>query len=121
MRSIRKKTGGGRIYPTHWATYCGRSAGRCRGWVNTRSGWFEDDMVNIDREHPEYVAKKAMWKKYRDLYVGGEQMRECAAEYLVRRHKEPNDIYAERLSRGFYENYMGSIIDRCPAAPMRGG
>ena len=49
-------------------------------------------MVNIDREHPEYVAKKAMWKKYRDLYVGGEQMRECAAEYLVRRHKEPNDI-----------------------------
>ena len=25
-------------------------------------------MMNIDREHPEYAAKKAMWKKYKDLY-----------------------------------------------------
>jgi hypothetical protein len=76
-------------------------------------------MLNIDREHPEYVAKKAMWKKYRDLYVGGEQMRECAVEYLVRRHKEPNDIYSERLSRVFYENYIGSIIDWYAATLMR--
>jgi len=76
-------------------------------------------MLNIDREHPEYVAKRAMWKKYRDLYVGGEQMRECAVEYLVRRHKEPNDIYAERLSRVFYENYIGSIIDWYAATLMR--
>jgi len=38
-------------------------------------------------------------------------MRENAFEYLIRRHKEPNDIYAERLSRVFYENYIGSIID----------
>jgi hypothetical protein len=76
-------------------------------------------MVNIDREHPEYAAKKAMWKKYRDLYAGGEQMRENAFEYLVRRHKEPNDIYAERLSRVFYENYIGSIIDWYAATLMR--
>ena len=76
-------------------------------------------MVNIDREHPEYTAKKAMWKKYRDLYAGGEQMRENAFEYLVRRHKEPNDIYAERLSRVFYENYIGSIIDWYAATLMR--
>jgi len=76
-------------------------------------------MVNIDREHPEYAAKKHMWKKYRDLYAGGEQMRENAFEYLVRRHKEPNDIYAERLSRVFYENYVGSIIDWYAATLMR--
>ncbi len=76
-------------------------------------------MVNIDREHPEYAAKKCMWKKYRDLYAGGEQMRENAFEYLVRRHKEPNDIYAERLSRVFYENYAGSIIDWYAATLMR--
>ncbi len=76
-------------------------------------------MVNIDREHPEYAAKKAMWRKYRDLYAGGEQMRENAFEYLVRRHKEPNDIYAERLSRVFYENYIGSIIDWYAATLMR--
>jgi hypothetical protein len=76
-------------------------------------------MVNIDREHPEYAAKKAMWKKYRDLYAGGEQIRENAFEYLVRRHKEPNDIYAERLSRVFYENYIGSIIEWYAATLMR--
>jgi hypothetical protein len=76
-------------------------------------------MVNIDREHPEYAAKKAMWKKYRDLYAGGEPMRENAFEYLIRRHKEPNDIYAERLSRVFYENYIGSIIDWYAATLMR--
>lgn len=76
-------------------------------------------MINIDREHPEYAAKKSMWKKYRDLYAGGEQMRENAFEYLVRRHKEPNDIYAERLSRVFYENYIGSIIDWYAATLMR--
>ena len=76
-------------------------------------------MVNMDREHPEYAAKKAMWKKYKDLYAGGEQMRENAFEYLIRRHKEPNDIYAERLSRVFYENYIGSIIDWYAATLMR--
>src|ERR1700682_1354477 len=76
-------------------------------------------MVNIDREHPEYAAKKAMWKKYRDLYAGGELMRENAFEYLIRRHKEPNEIYAERLSRVFYENYIGSIIDWYAATLMR--
>lgn len=76
-------------------------------------------MVNIDREHPEYAAKKRMWKKYRDLYAGGEQMRENAFEYLVRRNKEPNEIYAERLSRVFYENYIGSIIDWYAATLMQ--
>jgi len=76
-------------------------------------------MLNIDREHPEYAARKAMWRKYRDLYAGGDQMQEHAFEYLVRRHKEPNEIYAERLSRVFYENYIGSIIDWYAATLMR--
>jgi hypothetical protein len=68
-------------------------------------------MQTINREHPEYVARKAMWRRYRDLYAGGEQLRERASEYLVRRHKEPNEVYLERLSRVFYQNYIGSIID----------
>jgi len=76
-------------------------------------------MVNIDREHPEYAARKVIWRKYRHLYAGGEQMRENAFEYLIRRHKEPNDIYAERLRRVFYQNYVGSIIDWYAATLMR--
>jgi len=68
-------------------------------------------MLNINIEHPDYVRSKPIWHKYRDLYAGGEQLREHAAEYLVRRSKEPNEVYYERLSRVFYENYIGSIID----------
>jgi hypothetical protein len=76
-------------------------------------------MQNINREHPEYVAKKAMWKQYQDLYAGGERLRACATEYLVRRHKEPGEVYGERLSRVFYENYIGSIVDWYAATLLR--
>src|ERR1041385_2418920 len=73
----------------------------------------------INREHPEYVARKAMWRQYQDLYAGGERLRMNASEYLLRRHKEPGDVYQERLSRVFYENYIGSIIDWYAATLMR--
>ena len=76
-------------------------------------------MENINREHPEYVTKKAMWKKYRDLYTGGERIRGQASDYLVKRNKEPDEIYQERLSHVFYENYIGSIIDWYAATLLR--
>src|SRR5436853_5311090 len=76
-------------------------------------------MQNINREHPEYIAQKAMWKQYRDLYSGGERLRTNASEYLVRRQKEPGQVFQERLSRVFYENYIGSIIDWYAATLMR--
>jgi hypothetical protein len=76
-------------------------------------------MTNINREHPEYIARKAMWRQYQDLYSGGERLRANAAEYLVRRHREPGEVYGERLSRVFYENYAGSIIDWYAATLMR--
>ena len=74
---------------------------------------------NINLEHPEYVRAKPMRRKYKHLYAGGEQLREHAAEYLIRRSKEPNDVYLERLSRVFYENYIGSSIDWFAATLMR--
>ncbi len=76
-------------------------------------------MQNINREHPEYVAKKAMWKQYRGLYAGGERLRVDASDYLVRRQQEPAAVYQERLSRVFYENYIGSIVDWYAATLMR--
>jgi len=72
----------------------------------------------INREHPEYTANRSMWRRYRDLYAGGEELRRHAADYLVRRHKEPGDIYLERLTRVFYQNYIGSIIDWYAATLM---
>jgi hypothetical protein len=52
-----------------------------------------------------------MWRRYRDLYLGGEHFRLRAQDYLVRRQREPGDVYSERLSRVFYQNYVGSIVD----------
>lgn len=60
-----------------------------------------------------------MWRKYRDLYSGGERLKARAAEYLTARQKEPSDVYGERLSRVFYENYIGSIIDWYAATLFR--
>ena len=76
-------------------------------------------MQNITLEHPEYSAKRAMWRKYKDLYIGGEQMKTNASEYLSPRQKEPMDVYAERLDKVFYENYVGSIIDWYAATLFR--
>lgn len=76
-------------------------------------------MNNIDREHPDYIAKRAIWKTYRDLYVGGDQIKANAAHYLVRRQREPLDVYAERLTRVYYENYAGSIVDWYAATLFR--
>src|SRR5277367_1104190 len=74
---------------------------------------------DINQEHPEYTARRRVWHQYRDLYTGGEQFKEHADRYLVRRQKEPLDVYAERLSRSFYENYVGSIVDWYTATLFR--
>lgn len=68
-------------------------------------------MKDINQEHPDYRARKGMWRKYRHLYAGGEEMRAHASEYLTTRQKEPAAVYQERLDRAFYENYAGSIVD----------
>ena len=74
---------------------------------------------HIEQEHPDYSARAAMWRRYRHLYAGGEQFRLHAAEYLMRRHKEPMEVYQERLGRVFYENYLGSIVDWYAATLVR--
>lgn len=76
-------------------------------------------MMDINREHPEYKAKRPMWRRYRDLYTGGEQLQANASAYLLPRRKEPTDIYQERLQQVFYENYIGSIVDWYAATVFR--
>ena len=58
-------------------------------------------------------------QRFRDLYVGGEQFKDNADRYLVKRQREPGDVYSERLGRAFYENYIGSIIDWYAATLFR--
>ena len=86
-------------------------------------------MIHIDREHPEFKRQQPTLRTFRDLYAGGYQFRRRAGEYLLRRQKEGLDVYAERLQRAFYQNYIGSIIDwyaatlfrREPAVQFEGG
>ena len=59
-------------------------------------------MTEIDREHPDYNRHKHALQMYRDLYAGGAQFKNRAPDYLLRRQKEPLDVYAERLQRAFY-------------------
>lgn len=73
----------------------------------------------ITHEHPDYIANRDNRRQYGDLYVGGQRFQANSADYLVRRHKEPNDIYFERLNRVFYENYVASIIDWYAATLFR--
>jgi len=68
-------------------------------------------VFDINREHPDYIARKVTWRRYRDLYLGGEHFRLNVQNYLVRRQREPGDVYMERLLRVFYQNYVGSIVD----------
>ncbi len=77
------------------------------------------DALEIVREHPEYQLRKPTWRMCRDLYAGGEQLKANATDYLIRRSREPNEVYAERLNRVFYENYVGSIIDWYTATLFR--
>ena len=68
-------------------------------------------MFDINREHPDYILRRVMWRRYRDLCLGGEHFRLNVQNYLVPRQREPGDVYSERLSRAFYQNYIGSIVD----------
>jgi hypothetical protein len=76
-------------------------------------------MIDINGEHPEYKLKRAMSRRYRDLYAGGEQLQNSAPEYLLPRQKEPAEVYNERLRKVFYENYIGSIVDWYAATLFR--
>lgn len=58
-------------------------------------------MIAINTEHHEYRARKAMLQQYRDLYTGGAQFKAQAANYLVKRLKEPLEVFQERLDRAF--------------------
>lgn len=70
-------------------------------------------------EHADYRAWKPSLELYRNLYSGGAQMKSKASTYLYQRHKEPADVYQERVSRSYYENYIGSIIDWYAATLFR--
>ena len=86
----------------------------------------DDDEMNkvsssfdINHEHPDYAVKRAMWRQYRDLYAGGEQFKMNADRYLVDARRSQAMCTRRGLSRSFYENYIGSIVDWYTATLFR--
>ena len=75
-------------YRMRWDTWCGRNAAASaeergtrisRSALRTGASEEDNDVFDIDREHPDYIARKQMWRRYRDLYLGGEQFRHARA------------------------------------------
>ena len=76
-------------------------------------------MFDIDREHSDYRLMKATWISIATCISAANSCGCTPAQYLVRRQREPGDVFAERLLRVFYENYIGSIIDWYAATLFR--
>jgi len=76
-------------------------------------------VIDITQEHPDYAVRKSILQRYRDLYAGGEEFHSRLTDYLMPKQKEPAEVYRERLQRGYYENYIGSIVDWYAATLFR--
>jgi hypothetical protein len=76
-------------------------------------------VIEITREHPEYLLRQVHFQTFRDLYSGGVAHRNNTYRYLQRRRDEPADLYNERAGQAFYENYIGSIVDWYAASLFR--
>lgn len=57
-------------------------------------------------ENEEYRANKEKWKKYSDCYDA-----EDIAKYIYPHSRESEDIFRQRVKRGYYYNYTASVID----------
>lgn len=57
-------------------------------------------------EHPDYCAKKEKWRKYSHCYEADD-----IYQYIHRHSRESEDIFEKRVARGYYYNYVASVID----------
>lgn len=70
----------------------------------------------MSRTHPEYDAK--YWDRLKAFYAGGECLLKSRifTDLFPRHLNERQEVYAERVSRAFYINYAGEIIDHIVSA-----
>ena len=98
-RSTKIATGCGPTCRMRWDTWCGR---KCRPVTSGRAA--AEDFVTNMRASTGSIRNTSRARrcgsKYQDLYAGGEQLRANAAEYLVRRHKEPGEVYQRTAGAG---------------------
>lgn len=66
-------------------------------------------VAQLEAKHPDYALNCGAWSDYELLYKGGRLLKESASRFLIRRPKEPEDVYSARLKRFIYTNLVGTI------------
>lgn len=56
--------------------------------------------------HQDYDSNKAKWVKYSNCYEA-----EDIYQYIFKHARESNDIWQRRVQRGYYYNYVASVVD----------
>lgn len=67
---------------------------------------FDEDADALRYLHPEYSANILKWKKYSDLYSA-----EDIYKYIFQHTRESDDLFERRVKRGYYYNYVASLVD----------
>lgn len=76
-----------------------------------------DRKIKLEKEHPSYVKAAPRYKRWRDLYVGGESVEK--GEYLVQHPYETEKQFKIRKDRAAYRNYAAPIVDVFTASLWR--
>lgn len=64
----------------------------------------------LNAPHPEHARNRETWEHVELLKCSGAHLKANADRFLVKRTKEPNDVYQERLSLFVDDGILGSII-----------
>ena len=57
-------------------------------------------------EHPDVQAEEQKWKKYEDFYENVN-----IYQYIFRHLRESDQMFRQRVQRGYFYNYVASIVD----------
>ncbi|MEM3040412.1 MAG: hypothetical protein QXG97_00110 [Nitrososphaerota archaeon] len=74
-------------------------------FVDSASGQ-SSEAESLKRTHPDYDANVAKWEKYLDFYEAND-----IYKYLHRHLRETPEMFEQRLARGYYYNYVASVVD----------
>ena len=70
----------------------------------------------LNKKHPDWTKRERFWNDIDLLYEGGDQLRQNASRFLLRKAKELPEVYSARLEKFTYQNILGSGVDYYSAA-----
>jgi len=77
------------------------------------------DAKSLDSEHPEYTQRKKALADIEILYEGGYRFKAVPEKFLIKRAREPKDVYAERCKVATYQNIIKAVIGYYTTAMFR--